>query len=45
MKDRVEIIAPTERRRWFSDAENAAIFAEADADGLWVLPRFTYGLT
>ena len=36
MKDRVEIIARTERRRKFSDAEKAAILAEADADGVSV---------
>lgn len=36
MKDRVEIIARTERRRKFSDAEKAAILAELDADGVSV---------
>ena len=36
MKDRVEIIARTERRRKFSDSEKAAILAEADADGVSV---------
>ncbi len=36
MKDRLEIIARTERRRKFSDAEKAAILAEADADGVSV---------
>lgn len=36
MKDRVEIIARTERRRKFSDAEKAAILAEADAEGVSV---------
>lgn len=36
MKDRVEIIARTERRRKFSDAEKVAILAEADADGVSV---------
>lgn len=36
MKDRVEIIARTERRRKFSDVEKAAILAEADADGVSV---------
>ena len=36
MKDRVEIIGRTERRREFSDAEKAAILAEADADGVSV---------
>ena len=36
MKDRVEIITRTERRRKFSDAEKAAILAEADADGVSV---------
>lgn len=36
MKDRVEIIARTERRRKFSDAEKAAILAEADEDGVSV---------
>lgn len=36
MKDRVEIIARTERRRKFSDAEKAAILAEADQDGVSV---------
>ena len=36
MKGRVEIIARTERRRKFSDAEKAAILAEADADGVSV---------
>jgi len=36
VKDRVEIIARTERRRKFSDAEKAAILAEADADGVSV---------
>ncbi|MFD2577630.1 transposase [Novosphingobium colocasiae] len=32
----MEIIARTERRRKFSDAEKAAILAEADADGVSV---------
>lgn len=36
MKDRMEIIARTERRREFSDAEKATILAEADADGVSV---------
>ena len=36
MKDRVEIIARTERRRKFSDAEKAAILAEADEGGVSV---------
>lgn len=36
MKDRVEIIARTERRRKFSDAEKAAILAETDEDGVSV---------
>lgn len=36
MKDRVEIIARTERRRKFSDTEKAAILAEADEDGVSV---------
>lgn len=36
MKDWVEIIAGTERRRKFSDAEKAAILAEADEDGVSV---------
>lgn len=36
MKDRLEIIARTERRRKFSDAEKAAILTEADADGVSV---------
>jgi transposase len=36
VKGRVEIIARTERRRKFSDAEKAAILAEADADGVSV---------
>jgi transposase-like protein len=36
VKDRMEIIARTERRRKFSDAEKAAILAEADADGVSV---------
>jgi transposase len=36
VKDRVEIIARTERRRKFSDAEKVAILAEADADGVSV---------
>lgn len=34
MKDRVEIIARTERRRKSSDAERAAILADADEPGL-----------
>jgi transposase len=36
VKGRVEIIARTERRRKFSDAEKTAILAEADADGVSV---------
>lgn len=36
MKDRMEIIARTERRRKLSDVERAAILAEADADGVLV---------
>lgn len=36
MKDRIEIIARTERRRKYSDAEKAAILAEADQDGVSV---------
>lgn len=36
MKDRVELIARIERRRKFSDAEKAAIVAEADVDGVSV---------
>jgi transposase-like protein len=36
VKDRVEIIARTERRRKFSDVEKAAILAEADEDGVSV---------
>ncbi len=36
MKDRLEIIARTERRRKFSDAEKAAILAEADEEGVSV---------
>jgi transposase-like protein len=36
VKDRVEIIARTERRRKFSEVEKAAILAEADADGVSV---------
>lgn len=36
MKDRVEIIARTERRRKYSDAEKAAILAEADQEGVSV---------
>lgn len=36
MKDRVEIIARTERRRKFSNAEKAGILAEADAAGVSV---------
>jgi len=34
--DRVEIIARTERRRKYSDAEKAAILAEADQEGVSV---------
>jgi len=36
VRDRVEIIARTERRRKYSDAEKAAILAEADKDGVSV---------
>jgi transposase len=36
VKDRIEIIARTERRRKYSDAEKAAILAEADQDGVSV---------
>jgi transposase len=36
VKDRLEIIARTERRRKFSDVEKAAILTEADADGVSV---------
>ena len=36
MKDRVEIITRTERRRKFSHAEKAAILAEANTDGVSV---------
>lgn len=36
MTDRVEIIARTERRRKYSDAEKAAILAEADQAGVSV---------
>ncbi|WP_156800053.1 transposase [Novosphingobium resinovorum] len=36
MKDRVEIIARTERRRKFSDVQKTAILAEPDADGVSV---------
>ena len=36
MTDRVEIIARTERRRKYSDAEKAAILAEADVEGVSV---------
>ena len=36
MTDRVEIIARTERRRKYSDAEKAAILAEADQEGVSV---------
>jgi len=36
VKDRLEIIARTERRRKFSDAEKAAILAEADEEGVSV---------
>lgn len=36
MSDRIEIIARTERRRKFSDAEKAAILDEADQDGVSV---------
>lgn len=36
MSDRIEIIARTERRRKFSDAEKAAILDEADKDGVSV---------
>ena len=34
MTDRVEIIARTERRRKYSDAEKAAILAQADQEGV-----------
>jgi hypothetical protein len=36
VKDRVEIIAQTERRREFLDVEKAAILAEADEGGVLV---------
>jgi len=36
VKDRVEIIARTKRRRKFSGAEKTAILAEADIDGVSV---------
>ncbi|MCJ2182687.1 transposase [Novosphingobium sp. 1949] len=36
MTDRVEIIARTERRSKYSDAEKAAILAEADQEGVSV---------
>ncbi len=36
MTDRVEIIARTERRRKYSDAEKAAILAQADQEGVSV---------